>query len=104
LSSAFPFTVLTSTKQRPAVVVSPDPFNRRGEDIVLAADTSQNNSDPLAVSIGREDVVDGILPKDSHIRLSKVFTLHASLIVRRLCRLRQENLAELLRELRAFFE
>jgi mRNA interferase MazF len=33
---SFPFTDLTSTKRRPAVVVSPDSFNARDEDVVLA--------------------------------------------------------------------
>jgi mRNA interferase MazF len=38
---SFPFTDLTSTKKRPAVVVSPDTFNARNEDVVLVAVTSQ---------------------------------------------------------------
>jgi mRNA interferase MazF len=100
----FPFTDLTSSKQRPAVIVSPDSFNRRGEDIVLSAMTSQITPDPSAVFVARGDVVEGALPKDSQIRPLKLFTLHTSLIVKRLCRLRPEMQAELLGRLRAFFE
>ena len=37
----FPFTDLTSSKRRPALVVSPDPFNDGMQDVVLAAITSQ---------------------------------------------------------------
>jgi mRNA interferase MazF len=38
---AFPFTDLTTTKMRPAVIVSSDAFNQNHLDIVLAAITSQ---------------------------------------------------------------
>ncbi|MYH11047.1 MAG: type II toxin-antitoxin system PemK/MazF family toxin, partial [Gemmatimonadales bacterium] len=37
---SFPFTDLTSTKRRPALVLSPDSFNAAGVDLVLAAVTS----------------------------------------------------------------
>ena len=37
---SFPFTDLTSSKRRPALILSPDPFNSAGEDLVLAAVTS----------------------------------------------------------------
>ena len=37
----FPFTDLTSSKRRPALVVSPDSFNQAMQDVVLAAITSQ---------------------------------------------------------------
>ena len=37
----FPFTDLSSTKKRPALVVSPDKFNEHAQDVVLVAITSQ---------------------------------------------------------------
>ena len=37
---SFPFTDLSSSKRRPALVISPDAFNKRGQDVVLAAITS----------------------------------------------------------------
>jgi hypothetical protein len=54
------------------------------------------------VFVGPRDVVDGVLPGDSVARLAKLFTLHSSLVVKRLCRLKGEKRDELLRELRAF--
>ena len=47
--------------------------------------------------------MDGVLPKDSVARLAKLFTLHSSLVVKRLCRLTSEKRDELLRDLRSFF-
>jgi mRNA interferase MazF len=37
----FPFTDLTSAKQRPALVVSADAFNSTRDDVLVAAITSQ---------------------------------------------------------------
>jgi mRNA-degrading endonuclease toxin of MazEF toxin-antitoxin module len=85
------------------VVVSPDAFNALNEDIVLVAVTSQITRDLETVSIGLGDVIDGFMPKDSAVRLTKLFTLHSSLVVKRLCRLKDEKKDELLRELRSFF-
>lgn len=31
---SFPFTDLSSSKRRPALVVSPDPFNEQGQDVI----------------------------------------------------------------------
>jgi mRNA interferase MazF len=42
----FPFTDLSSTKQRPAVVVSPPEFSERYGDVVMLALTSQEQPDP----------------------------------------------------------
>lgn len=42
---SFPFTDLSSSKRRPALVVSPDPFNERGQDLVVVAITSQMPED-----------------------------------------------------------
>ena len=85
------------------MVVSPDAFNDRNEDVVLVAVTSQIARGVATVLVGPRDVVDGVLPKDSVARLAKLFTLHSSLVVKRLCRLKGEKRDELLRELRAFF-
>jgi mRNA interferase MazF len=99
----FPFTDLTWTKRRPAIVVSPDNFNCRNEDLVLVALTSQVNQIGPAVLIQRGDVEAGLLPKDSIARLAKLFTLHSSLVTKQICRLTATKKDELLSKLRAFF-
>jgi hypothetical protein len=79
-------------------------FNARNEDVVLVAVTSQIARDAATVPVRQRDVVDGVLPKDSVARLAKLFTLHSSLVVKRLCRWKGEKRDELLRELRSFFQ
>ena len=44
-----PCTGFTSSERRPALVLSPDPLNAAGEDLVLAAATSLITDAPDAV-------------------------------------------------------
>jgi mRNA interferase MazF len=99
---SFPFTDLSSSKRRPALVISPDAFNQNGQDIVLAAITSQEPDDK-AVALALDDFVQGGLPKTSFVKVTKIFTIHSTLILKRLCALRREKLEDILGELRAFF-
>jgi mRNA interferase MazF len=99
----FPFTDLSSSKRRPALVISPDSFNEQMQDVVVAAITSQLTDKQHALMIEQQDCVEGALPKTSLVKLAKVFTIHSTLIVKRLCALRGEKLAAVLDELRRFF-
>lgn len=99
---SFPFTDLSSSKRRPALVISPDPFNEQGQDVVLIAITSQEPDDG-ALTIDGRDCVDGELPKKSFVKLSKVFTVHSTLVLKKMCALRDDKVQEVLQGLRAFF-
>ena len=98
-----PFTDLTSSKRRPALILSPDSFNAAGEDLVLAAITSHITADPHAVHLERGDFAQGGLPKISMVKPTKLFTLHASLVAKRICALGIEKIEEVQRSLRGFF-
>ncbi len=100
---SFPFTDLTSSKRRPALVLSPDSFNAAGEDLVLAAITSLITDDPGAVLLQRGDFAEGQLPKTSLVKTTKLITLHSSLVAKRICSLRIEKMDEVLRSMRGFF-
>lgn len=78
----FPFTDRTTTKRRPALVVSDQTaFNDYVSHSVLAMITSARNSDwPLDVPI--EDLDAAGLPSESVVRM-KLFTLDDRLIVRK---------------------
>ena len=87
---SFPFTDLSSSKRRPALVVSPDSFNQQLQDVVLVALTS-NLIDDDRIEVDPRDCVDGILPKRSAVRPAKMFTIHSSLVVKKICALRAEK-------------
>ena len=81
----FPFTDLSAAKQRPAIIISADLFNRSRPDCVLAAITSQ-----IPVTVARDEMllaVDDLqcagLPKSSLVRCGKVITIQQTLIRKR---------------------
>lgn len=99
----FPFTDLSATKRRPALVVSPDGFH--ADDVVLCAVTSQV---PERLSIGEvslmtDDLVEENLPKPSMIRVGKLFTMYRDLIVGEFGQVKETKLAEVLAKLRKLF-
>ena len=78
----FPFTDRSTTKRRPALVLSDSQaFNQQVGQAVLAMITSERHSDwPLDVAIG--DLNAAGLPSASVVRM-KLFTLDNQLVVRK---------------------
>ena len=82
---SFPFTDLSSSKRRPALVVSPESFNQTMQDVVLAAITTQGVDDS-PFTIDQDDCIDGILPKRSVVKPAKLFTMPIQLLLYANCR------------------
>jgi mRNA interferase MazF len=73
----FPFTDLSGSKRRPALVLS----ELRGDDMILCQITSQPTEDIFALPIKPNDFVSGSLPKGSFIRPSRIFTAEKTIIL-----------------------
>lgn len=99
----FPFTDLTSSKKRPALVISPDSFNSRQQDLILAAITSHLAAEQDTLLIGDRDFAEGSLPKKSVVKPTKLFTIHSTLVLKKICALRRAKTTEVLNALREFF-
>lgn len=86
----FPFTDKTSTKRRPALVLSEaKTFNKHIAHSVLAMITSASNSDwPLDIEI--EDIDTAGLPFASIVRM-KLFTLDNQLVIRKVGELSKKD-------------
>ena len=82
----FPFSDLSSTKLRPAVVLAEA---GRG-DAVLCQVTSRAYADAQAVELRDESFATGGLRRVSYMRPGKLFTANESLIVREVGRLKAE--------------
>ena len=77
----FPFSDLSRTKKRPALIISNDTVNKTG-DYLMVQVTSKIRNDDLSLPIKKSDFVnDKELPLQSCIRLHKVFLLNESLII-----------------------
>ena len=72
----FPFSDLSASKKRPAVVV----VNLTGDDYIIAQITSVTRTDDYSISLEAKDFKNGRLPHSSMIRPNKLFTANKSLI------------------------
>ena len=72
----FPFSDLSGTKKRPALVLAILP---RG-DIILCQITSKAYADSNAIELRQQDFMQGQLIQLSYIRPSKIFTANVSIV------------------------
>jgi mRNA interferase MazF len=75
----FPFSDTTTTKLRPALIISNDLVNRTGDYLMMQV-TSKLRNNNLSCSIMATDYSGSPLLKQSELRLHKVFILNESLI------------------------
>lgn len=86
----FPFSDLSSSKKRPALVVSHTSFNRKSEDVVCCLITS-NPDVKDGIKITKKDMESGFLEFDSTIKPYRIFSVSKSIIYRVLGRLNKEK-------------
>ena len=75
----FPFSDLSATKKRPALVMA----TLVGDDVILCQITSKTVSDTYAISITDADFRSGGLRQDSNVRPNRIFTADANIILYR---------------------
>jgi mRNA interferase MazF len=84
----FPFSDLTGTKRRPALVVA----NPQGNDLLLCQITSQSVRDEYAIKIEDSDFIMGGLAQISNIRPNRLFTADQSIILYKAGQIKPEKL------------
>jgi len=89
----FPFSDLSGTKRRPALVVS----DLEGDDIILCQITSRSKTDKYSVKILETDFADGKLPTESVVRPNKIFTADKSIILYTICKIKSEKTNEVIK-------
>ena len=92
----FPFSDLSASKKRPALVIAPLPAY---SDVILCMITSRSARDDRAVPISRMDFVTGDLPRDSNVRPNRLFTADASIILRTAGRLTTSKIDDVVAEI-----
>lgn len=77
----FPFSDLSKTKKRPALIISNDRVNKSGDHLMVQI-TSKIRNDKLSLPINKGVFVnEKELPIKSCIRLHKIFLLNEDLII-----------------------
>jgi len=82
----FPFSDLSGSKKRPALVLTGLP----GNDVILCQITSQFVKDEFAIALCNSDFVSGTLNKPSNIRPNRLFTAEDRIIIRKVGALKPE--------------
>lgn len=88
----FPFSDLSQSKLRPAVVLA----DAGREDWILCQITSNPYSDTEAVTLSENSFRQGSLQRTSYARPGKLFTANRELIVAQVCDLRSEALRQII--------
>ena len=99
VTSAFPFSDLTSLKYRPAVIVAIVDF----DDLILCQITSKSYASSMAIELTEADFATGSLPIKSYVRPDKLFTTEASIISKTYGQLKPAKLRQTHKALRNLF-
>ena len=90
----FPFSDLTGTKVRPALVISNDNYNQTNLDAFVLAITSNLSLNPYKIIIESQDLQRGSLPVQSAIRVDKPFSILQSKVLKIQAKVTPEILQE----------
>ena len=95
----FPFTDLSNSRKRPALVLS----NLEGNDIIICEITSVIRKDNYVVQLENKDLELGKLRTKSIIRLNRIVTLHKSKISYKFGKINDSKLQEVLKKVKIVF-
>lgn len=84
----FPFSDLSQSKRRPALILSCLP----GNDLILCQITSQQISDLLSIPLKNSDIEKGSLKSTSNIRPNRLFTADKATILYKIGCIKQTKL------------
>ena len=79
------FSNLSSVKKRPVLVLSNNAHNSANRDVIVIAITS--NLVQKGIRITNDSLTDGSLPKESVIKVDKVYTLEAAIVIKKIGRI-----------------
>ncbi len=87
----FTFSDLTNIKQRPVLVISKNKDNTESDDIITCSITSNLKKAKYSVLINNRNLENGDIPKESRIKIDKLFTLDKDIIKKRIAKINQET-------------
>jgi len=91
----FPFSDLSQTKKRPALIVS----TLLGNDVILCQITSVGRRKPYVISLQKTDFQSGQLHINSYIRPNRLFTAESSIILKSVGIIKQDKMNEIINNL-----
>lgn len=90
----FPFSDLTQSKRRPALVLA----IISGNDVILCQITSQKVKDEYAMRLSSLDFEEGEINQESNIRPNRIFTADEKIILYKIGKLKSKKMGEVIRK------
>jgi mRNA interferase MazF len=94
----FPFSDLSSIKQRPVLVISKTIHNKNTEDIITCGITSNLKDVKHSILINNNNLESGQIPTQSRIKVDKLFTLDRSIVKKRIAKLNNTTINKVKKE------
>lgn len=96
----FPFSDLSSIKQRPVLILSKDVNNSISEDIITCGITSRLKDVKYSVLIDNNNLDSGKIPIKSRIKVDKLFTVKKDIIKNKIAKINQSTFNKVKEEFR----
>jgi len=94
----FPFSDLSSIKQRPVLVLSKKEDNLSSNEVITCGITSNLKDKKYAVQVRNEDLQRGSIPKKSMIKTNKLFTIDKKIVIKSVARINVQKWSEVKKE------
>ena len=78
----FPYSDLTGSKKRPALIISNEKINKTQDRICCLVTTNPNKED---LEITKNHFKEGNLPFKSFVKPHRIFTINERVIIRKIC-------------------
>jgi mRNA interferase MazF len=91
----FPFSDLTQSKRRPALVLTV----LQGNDLILCQITSKSVKDNYAIPIDQNDFASGSLNQESNIRPNRLFTADNQIVLYRIGNIKKIKLDQVINKI-----
>lgn len=95
----FPFSDLTASKRRPAVILADLP----GDDFIMSQITSKDVADSMSIAVEPNEITGGLLSTVSNIRPNKLFTADGGIVLYKVGALKKEKLGAVIEKVIAIF-
>lgn len=97
----FPYSDLTLSKKRPALIISNEKINKTQDRICCLVTTQSHKSDLL---ISKNSFEEGTLPFKSFVKPHRIFTIHEGIIIKKLCSINNSFHNKVIEKLNAYLE
>ncbi len=98
-----PFSNLSESKLRPAIIISNNDFNSKYPDIIALKITSIGHNLPLDINLENNDLEQGELLKRSIINCAFIMTIEKNIISQKIGKVKNNKIREIKERLKELF-